>query len=70
MNMTENRIPLALEDVWSFIRDVEKVRFPTDIKKSWTLIMEFVPSTQLFCQYRLYLDQYGNKKYAFVSLRE
>lgn len=53
-------------EICKFINSADKCRFE-DVKENWTLVAEW--NTEHMKQYRLYLDENGNKKAVIVDLK-
>lgn len=57
------------DKIWGFVHKAEKVLFPNDVKRNWTLLAEYIPDGEANSQYRLYKDENGNNKFAKIDLR-
>ena len=52
-------------EVWDFIQNAEKIKFPQEIQVEYELIAEYVVD---WTQYRLYITNSGDMKYAKINL--
>lgn len=52
--------------VWDFIRSAEKIKFPQEVQVEYELVAEYVVD---WTQYRLYITDSGDMKYAKINLK-
>lgn len=49
-------------ELWNYVHTATKVLFPDEVRETCKLVAEFIPDGEFYSQYRLYLDEHGNKK--------
>ena len=53
-------------EVWDFIQNAEKIKFPQEVQAEYKLVSEYVVD---WTQYRLYITNSGDMKYAKINLK-
>ena len=53
-------------EVWDFIQNAEKIKFPKEVQAEYELVAEYVVD---WTQYRLYITNSGDMKYAKINLK-
>ena len=54
-------------EVWDFIQNAEKIKFPQEVQAEYELVAEYVVD---WTQYRLYITNSGDMKYAKINLKQ